>query len=201
MDQFLASFTMSNFITIWALIGPIIGGLINHFWESDRLRTKWSNDKDKLKETQKHEMEKQQNDYKRLELDRIQQKMESAYSKFLGNGSDLILSKCQNPVAHVPDSQSFSAFNQAYQGLLLICSTRCGKSAVELRKAINEFITSHNIEALESVRLAEIKKLRASFLRQARDDLDDPIKRNSNPGITIEPVLKAGGFSLSDVDV
>ncbi|MBA2592873.1 MAG: hypothetical protein M3495_14980 [Pseudomonadota bacterium] len=117
--------------------------------------------------------------------------MEKAYVQFLSSGMRLVtLPRTTFDDPEKP--QPIAEFSAAYQQLLLVASSDCATQAVALwKKTLDSVNTPYTEEARAQKIGTEIRALRAAFVREARTDLANPIERNANPGITIQPALKS----------
>lgn len=190
--------TWERFLVLWGLIAPAIGAAFAHWWAAKQVRdnrafeqSQWKRQVD-LEESRRHRDEERQ-----LSTD-LQARMEKAYAQFLSSGMRLVTlprTTFDNP----EKQQAIAEFSAGYQQLLLVASSACATQAVALwKKTLNSVNAPYTEEARAQIDI-EIRALRAEFVREARTDLANPIERNANPGITIQPALKIGGFNLDDV--
>ena len=137
-------------------------------------------------------------DEERRRIVDLQSKMEKSYSAFLSGGMRIRVNLTTGQPTQEEMQSMISELNSGYQQLLLVASTECAKKAVHLWKKIIELIDAEQ-GADRNYIGDEIRLLRAAFVVEARKDLEDPIARNANPGISIRPALTFGGFHLDDV--
>jgi hypothetical protein len=44
----------------------------------------------------------------------------------------------------------------------------------------------------------KLRRARTAFVQEAREDVEDPVRRNASPGITVKHAMQIGGFHLKD---
>jgi len=198
MEALLESLTWVRFLTLWGLVAPAIGAGWAYWWAARQNRENKEFEKERWhKQAELDDVRRKEDEERRRVVD-LQSKMEKSYSAFLSGGMRIRVNLTTGPPTQEEMQSMISELNSGYQQLLLVASSECAKRAVPLWTKIIELINAK--QETDRHRIGdEIRTLRAAFVIEARKDLEDPITRNANPGITIRPMLTFGGFHLDDV--
>ena len=200
MNAFLAVFTWERFLVVWGLIAPAITWLVTRRWESKNRLEIWNHENELRKEQVSMEEKRRQEERERAEVQQLRERMRDSYTRFLAGASAITLAVDLGP--NERRTQAFTDclpdFALSFQQLLLVASTHSARPAVEVWNRIAQLTQlSQDDAALPELKEA-LRKARSRFVSEAREDLNDPLVRNSNPGITIEPAVSIGGFDLED---
>lgn len=198
MELLISIMTWERVLVLWGLIAPAVGASVAYWWAAKQAResrafevTQWE------RQVDLEEARRQKDEERQLSTD-LQNRMEKAYSQFLSSGMRLtLISSITN---ETPENQkAIAEFSEGLQQLLLVASSACATKAVALWKKTKTHTNTASTAEERTEAEKEIGALRAAFVREARQDLADPIVRNTNPGITIRPTISIGGFNLDDV--
>lgn len=192
------SMTWERFLILWGLIAPVVSGLFATWWAARQAKANREHERERWERQFEVEEERRFRDEERELTNDLRARMEEAFAQYLRGGMRLITIP-PSTFGSPEKQQAIDEFNAGFQQVLLVASAECASKAVALwKKTLNSVNSNYDADARAEVDL-EVRKLRADFLREAREDLANPVGRNANPGIKIEPALKIGGFNLTDV--
>lgn len=198
MQAFLDIFTWERFLTLWGLVAPAISASAAYLWSAKQNRESREFAQEQWARQVELEEKRRTEEEERNKVVELHEKMEKAYSAFLAAGLRIRLNLLTKDSQNEGLEHTLLELNEGYHQLLLVASSQCAQKAVPLWETVIQLTKEEDAE-VRAILSDEIRPLRAAFLKEARKDLEDPIARNSNPGITIKPALSAGGFHLNDV--
>jgi hypothetical protein len=201
VTAFLSQFTWERFLVVWGLVVPGIAWIATRRWERANEKARWGHEADVRKQADSAEASRREAERRQSALEALRERMRDTYTRFLAGataltiGADLRYPEERKAAtdAALPD------FVLSYQQLLLVASNDAAQAAVDVWKAVNLLISSAVPDAEKTSSRDQIASGRTRFVHEAREDLDDPITRNANPGLVVQPLLTAGGFHLEDV--
>ncbi len=190
--------TWERFLILWGLIAPVIGGVFATWWAARQAEVNRQHERQRWERQFEVEQTRRAEDEERELTNDLRSRMESAFAQYLRGGMRLMT--LPPSFFGTPEKQqAIDEFSAGFQQVLLVASSDCASKAVALwKKTLNCVNSNYDEDARAEIEL-EVRSLRAAFLKEAREDLANPVGRNANPGIKIEPALKIGGFNLTDV--
>jgi hypothetical protein len=201
MDILLGVFTWERFLVVWGLIAPAIAWLTTRRWDRSNQLLVWKHEADLDAERERRAGQRAAEDRARSEVEQLRERMRDVYTRFLSHGAGIALA------AELRDdgerttafATAIPPFTQSFHELLLVSSTDVASAAVAVWKlTLTLRQLAWNDAGVPEAR-AQLQQARSQLVSQAREDLEDPIVRNANPGIVIKPALTVGGFHLQDV--
>jgi len=185
--------TWERFLVLWGFVAPGIAWAVMRWWE---MKTQAETRADE-KLLRLEQAKKEQEAYEASCKSQLHNRMRDTYSRFLTASSTIKVLASGPSVNLVKHRHAMTeSLAAGYSDLLMIASCATAKAAVEIYKACTEMLRGtkehHVVEA-------NLQAARAVFMAQARKDLEDPVDRNANTGITVEPAISIGGFHLKDV--
>jgi len=201
MDTLVTALTWERLLVIWGFLAPAIAWVATRSWERKSRLDLWDHENELRKEQIALEEKRQQEDRKREEVEQLRERMRDTYTRFLKGASaatlvadgDSINLQAQTSVHHISD------FVLSFQQLILIASTDTARPAVEIWRLIEQLKRLPRGDDATPELKEKLMKARSRFVSEAREDLENPLIRNSNPGVTVKPAITAGGFHLTDV--
>jgi len=201
VTAFLAQFTWERFLVLWGLVVPGLAWIATRRWERANEKARWEHEADVRKEADSAEASRREAERRQSAIETLRERMRDAYTRFLAGataltiGADLRYPEERKAAtdAALPD------FVLSYQQLLLVASNDAARAAIDVWKAVSILISPAVPDAEKTTLRDQIATSRTRFVHEAREDLDDPVTRNANPGIVVRPALTAGGFHVDNV--
>ncbi len=192
--------TWERLLVIWGLLAPAIAWLATRRWERALQREHWEREA-RRREADNHRRDRERQRRARHQMRLAQQEsMKRSYAQFLESSGSLILSFSLRGSAERQAlfDTAFPAFSQSYHELLLFASNHTARPASEVWKVVNCLASGRGCPERFEQLMETAREERTKFAHEARKDLENP-RRISNPAITVEPVVQAGGFKVPDV--
>lgn len=201
MDRFLEVFSWERLLVVWGLLAPAIAWFVTRRWDRANQFVLWKHEGDLRAEQDKRDEKTREQEEARVETDALRVHMRDTYTRFLATASMISLAteiRQADQRTQAIDS-ALRDFTLSFQQLLLVASVEVAAPAVDVwKQTVALTRLERNDAGVADVR-ESLGRARSRLVAEARNDLDDPVTRNANPGITIRPALTAGGFHLDDV--
>jgi len=200
MDAIANAFTWERFLVLWGLLAPPIAWIITRRWERANQRATWDHEFLRWKDQLQLEDARTDRERERQQLTAVKSSMRDVYTRFMA-GASAVRVATELPF----EDERTAALEKAmpdlvlsFQQLLLLASNDCATKAVDLWNHVVKLASEGRANGAPKELSEHVRTARRAFLIEARADLEAPMDRTADPGLTIRPVLEIGGFTIAD---